>query len=121
MSRTALRMKYIGLCLVSAVVLTYSSLVVPGHATAACGNLGTPIYCSVLAYGFPLPFLADSQATSPVGSVARDPLSIAIGLDDLLWPRLIFAFLFWMLVVVISASAWRRQTRRRKTSTSTSA
>ena len=117
MSRTTLRMKSMALCFVSAVALTYLSLVVPGHVNAVCGNLGTRIYCSVLAYGFPLPFLADSQATSPLGSVARDPLSIAIGLDDLLWPRLCLAFLFWMLVVAISASAWRCWMRRRKRGT----
>ena len=119
-SRTVLRVKSIALCVVSAVALTYMSLVVPGHVTAVCGDLGTPIYCSVLAYGFPLPFLADSQSISPVGSVARDPLSIAIGMDDLLWPRLGLALLFWMLVVSISASAWRRWMRKRKSSTSTS-
>ena len=56
MSRTVLRVKSIALCVVSAVALTYLSLVVPGHVTAVCGDLGTPIYCSVLAYGFPLPF-----------------------------------------------------------------
>lgn len=121
MSRTVLRVKSITLCFVSAVALTYLSLVVPGHVTAVCGNLDTPIYCSVLAYGFPLPFLADSQEISPVGSVARDPLSIAIGMDDLLWPRLGLAFLFWMLAVSISSLAWRRWMQRRKSCTSTSA
>lgn len=121
MSRTALRMKSIALCFVSAVALTYSSLVVPGHVDAVCGSLGTPIYCSVLTYGFPLPFLADSQSTSPVGSVAKDPLSIALGLDDLLWPRLGLTFLFWMLVAAISASVWRRWMRRRESGTGTSA
>lgn len=121
MSRTVSRVKSIASCFLSAVALTYLSLVVPGRITEVCGNLGTPIYCSVLAYGFPLPFLADSQAISPVGSAARDPLSIAIGMDDLLWFRLGLAFMFWMLMVLISASAWRRWMRRRKTSVSTSA
>ena len=120
-SRTVLPVKSIALYVVIAVALTYMSLVVPGHVTSACGDLGTPIYCSVLAYGFPLPFLADSQSISPVGSVARDPLSIAIGMDDLLWPRLGLVLLFWMLVVSISASAWRRWMRKRKSSTSASA
>ena len=110
--KTVLRVKSIALCFVSAVALTYLSLAVPGRVTAVCGNLGTPIYCSVLAYGFPLPFLADSQAISPVGWVARDPLSIAIGMNDPLWPQLGFALLFWMLAVSISASAWRRWIRR---------
>lgn len=118
-SRTVLRVKSMALCVVSAVALTYMSLLVPGHVTAVCGDLGTPIYCSVLAYGFPLPFLADNQSISPVGSVARDPLSIAIGMDDLLWPRLSLALLSWMLVVSISASARRRWMRKRKSSTST--
>jgi hypothetical protein len=118
-SRTVLRVKSIALCVVSAVALTYLSLVVPGHVTAVCGDLGTPDYCSVLAYGFPLPFLADSQGISPVGSVARDPLSIAIGMDDFLWPQFVLAFLFWMLAVSIGASAWRRWMRRRKSSAST--
>jgi membrane protein implicated in regulation of membrane protease activity len=121
MSRTVLCIKTIAIWFVCTAALTYLSLLVPGHVEAVCGNLGTPIYCSVLAYGFPLPFLADSQAISPVGSVARDPLSIAIGLDDLLWPRLTLAFLFWMLVVAISASGWRRWRRRRQSATSTSA
>ena len=120
MTRTGLRMKSIALYFISAITLTYLSLVVPGHVNAVCGNLGMPTECSVLAYGFPLPFLADSRATSPVGSVARDPLSIAIGLDDLLWPRLGLAFLFWMLVVSISATAWHRM-RKRKRGASTSA
>jgi hypothetical protein len=83
-SRTVLRVKSIALCVVSAVALTYLSLVVPGQVTAVCGDLGTPDYCSVLAYGFPLPFLADNLGISPVGSVARDLLSIAIGEDDFL-------------------------------------
>lgn len=120
MSRITLRMKSMGVDFVGAIALTYLSLVVPGHVRTVCGNLGTPSYCSVLAYGFPIPFLADSQATSPVGSVARDPLSIAIGMDDLLWPRLGLAVLFWMVAVSISASAWRRWTRGRKSATSTS-
>ena len=34
------------------------------------------------------------QTTSPVGSVARDPVSIVIGLDDLMLPRLGLAFVF---------------------------
>ena len=120
MSRFALRIKTIAVCFVCTVTLTYMSLVVPGHVEAVCGNLGSPNYCLVLAYGFPLPFLADSQAISPVGSVARDPLSIAIGLDDLLWPRLALAFLFWMLMVAISASGWRRWRRRRQSAMRTS-
>jgi hypothetical protein len=71
----------------------------------------------VLAYGFPLPFIADSQARSPVGSVARDPLSLVIGEDDVLWPRLGLSTLFWLLAVVVGRfvgkSAWRRCTQRR--------
>jgi len=121
MSRTFLSAKSIAFCFATAIALTYLSLVVPGHVTAVCVNLGTPIYCSVLAYGFPLPFLADSQAISPVGSVARDPLSIAIGMDDLLWPQLVIAFLFWIFTVTISASVWRRWMRTRKSSNGTSA
>ena len=66
-----------------AATLTYVSLAVPGRVSAVCANVGKPIYCPVLAYGFPLPFLADSQGISPVGSVARDPLSVLIGEDDI--------------------------------------
>lgn len=113
MSRTFVRLKISAVRFVMAAALTYLSLLVPGHVTAVCGNLGTPIYCPVLAYGFPLPFLADSRSTSPVGSVARDPLSILAGLDDLLLPQLGLALLFWMLVTTISVSGWRRWRRRR--------
>ncbi len=112
MSRTALRMRFIASCFVIAVALTYLSLIVPGRVEAVCGNLGTPIYCPVLAYGFPLPFIADSQTTSPLGSVARDPLSILIGLDDVLWPRLGVTFSFWVLVVALGVLGWRRRMRR---------
>ena len=114
MGRTASRMRLIASCFVIAVAFTYLSLIVPGRVEAVCGNLGTPIHCLVLAYGFPLPFLADSQGTSPLGSVARDPLSILIGLDDVLWPRLGLTFLFWVLLVAISTLAWRRCMRRRE-------
>lgn len=112
MSRTALRMRFIASCFVIAVAFTYLSLIVPGRVKAVCGNLGTPIYCPVLAYGFPLPFLADSQATSPVGSVDRDPLSILIGLDDVLWPRLAGTFSFWVFVVALSILGRRHWMRR---------
>lgn len=113
MSRTSVRRKINIVRFMMAGALTYLSLLVPGQVTAVCGNLGTPIYCPVLAYGFPLPFLADSRSTSPVGSVARDPLSILAGLDDLLLPQLALAVLFWMLVTTISVSGWRRWTRQR--------
>lgn len=98
---------------VIAFFLTYCSLAVPGRVLAVCGNLGTPVYCPVLAYGFPLPFIADSQAVSPVGSVARDPLSLFIGLDDILWPRLGLTALAWLLVVVSARPLWRYWRRRR--------
>jgi hypothetical protein len=94
-------------CLIAAA-LTYFSLAVPGRVSAACGNLGSPIHCPVLAYGFPLPFIADSQAISPVGSVARDPLSLVLGEDEVLWPRLGLSASFWMLVVAVCRMAWRR-------------
>lgn len=67
-----LDLKKIAVALSAAAVFTYASLLVPGQATTVCGNLGTPIHCSVLAYGFPLSFVADSRATSPTGSVSRD-------------------------------------------------
>ena len=121
MSRTALYKKPLALCFVSAVALTYLSLVVPGHVTAVCGDLGRPIYCSALAYGFPLPFLVDNQGTSPYGSVARDPLAIVAGVDVLLWSRLGVVVLYWMLVVSTSALAWRRLMRRRKSGRGASA
>jgi hypothetical protein len=98
---------------VIAAALTYVSLAVPGRVSAVCGNLGTPVYCPVLAYGFPLPFIADSQSVSPVGSVARDPLSLGIGLDDVLWPRLSLSALFWLLAVVAARSAWLRWVQMR--------
>ena len=85
---------------VAAATLTYVSLIVPGSVIALCGNVGTPIYCPVLAYGFPLPYIADNQAVSPVGSVATGPLSLLIGLDDVLWTRLGLTFSFWLLASV---------------------
>lgn len=93
--------------------LTYLSLLVPGQVSAVCGNLGVPEYCPVLAYGFPLPFLADSQGISPVGSVARDPLSLLIGQDDLLWGPLALSAAFWLLLVLGASLAWRRHAGRR--------
>lgn len=104
--------KIITACAVAAG-LTYLSLIVPGRVTAVCGNLGTPIYCPVLAYGFPLPFIADNQGVSPLGSVARDPLSLLFGEDDVLWQQLELSTSFWLLVVVISRVAWRRWRRQR--------
>ncbi len=103
------RLRTIAVICVIAVALTYCSLAVPGRVNAVCANLGTPIHCPVLAYGFPLPFLADSQSVSPTGSVARDPLSLLIGLDDILWPRLGLTSLFWLLVVVAGRLVWLRR------------
>ena len=93
---------------VFAAVATYASLLVPGRAIAVCANLGEPIYCPVPAYGFPMPFLADSRSTSPINSVARDPLSILIGLDDILWLPLGMSMSFWTLVLMAGRLAWRR-------------
>jgi len=102
-------------CLVAAGLI-YLSLLVPGRVIAVCSNIGLPIYCPVLAYGFPLPFIADSQGVSPVGSVARDPLSLMAGEDDVLWPQLGLSLLFWTLAVVASRLAWLRRRRRRNSS-----
>ena len=101
----------IGVVSMLAATLTYVSLAVPGRVSAVCANVGKPIYCPVLAYGFPLPFLADSQGISPVGSVARDPLSVLIGEDDILWGRLAITALFWMLVSIAARRFWLRGRR----------
>lgn len=113
MSTMASRIKTVALACLAAVALTYASLAVPGSVIAECSNIGTPVYCPVLAYGFPLPYLADSQGISPLGSVARDPLSLLIGEDDLLWPRLAFKGLFWLLVTAAARWAWLRRHRGR--------
>jgi hypothetical protein len=88
--------------------LTYASLLVPGRVIALCGNLGTPVYCPVLAYGFPLPFLADNQGISPVGSVGRNPVWLLVSEDDVLWPQLGLPGAFWLLTVVIGRMCWRQ-------------
>ena len=80
-----------------------------------CSNLGYPIYCPVLAYGFPFPFIVDSQGVSPVGSVARDPLSLLIGEDDVLLVPTGNFNRFWLLIVDIIGMKWRRQRRQRTT------
>jgi hypothetical protein len=113
LSRTVLRIRIILLVGLSAAALTYCSLLVPGRVSAVCSNLGTPVYCPVLGYGFPLPFVADSQAISPVGSVARDPLSLLIGEDDVLWPQLTLTASFWLLAVVLGRLVWLRTGWRR--------
>ena len=94
--------------------LTYLSLLVPGRLTRVCGYIDEPTYCSALAYGFPALFLVDGSHTSPTGSVARDPLSLLIGLDDLLWERLGWSALFWLAVVLAARTAWHRWRRRRQ-------
>jgi hypothetical protein len=94
--------------LLAAAAFTYCSLAIPGSVFAVCSNVTTPIYCPVLAYGFPIPFLADSQAVSPVGSVARDPLSLIVGLDDLLWAEMGLDGLFWLLISWTGQKTWQR-------------
>lgn len=106
--------KAIALACLAAAALTYLSLLIPGQVIAVCGNLGTPSHCPVLAYGFPFPFLADSQGISPMGSVARDPLSLLIGEDDLLWPQLQLSTAFWLLIWVAGVGSKRLWMGRRK-------
>ena len=113
MSRVGLFVNSVGRSCLIAAALTYLSLLVPGRVTVVCGNLGTPIYCPVLAYGFPLAFLADSRSTSPTGSVARNPLAILIGLDDVLWARLGLSAMFWVVVTEFCRLASRRRARKR--------
>jgi len=114
LSRLVSRIKTVVTVGALAGALTYASLLVPGRAIAPCGNLGTPMYCDVLAYGFPLPFLADGSFTSPTGSVARDPLSLLIGMDEVLWRRLWLAVLFWALVSIAIVAGLRRRNARRR-------
>ena len=111
MRKLASYLTSIGVASMLAATLTYVSLAVPGRVSAVCTNVGTPIYCPVLAYGFPLPFLADNQGISPVGSVARDPLSVLSGEDDILWGRLTITALFWMLVSIAARRLWLRRRR----------
>ena len=114
MSTIVSRIRTTALTGLAAAALTYASLALPGSVVAVCGNLGTPVYCPVLAYGFPLPFLADNQGISPVGSVDRDPLSLLVGEDDLLQPRLALSSLFWLLVSAAVRRAWLRLRRARR-------
>ncbi len=114
LSRLVSHVKTPALVSMLAAALTYASLSVPGSASVVCSNLDTPIHCPVLAYGFPLPYLADSQAISPVGSVARDPLSLLIGQDDVLWPRLGLTGAFWMLVTMSGRLLWLRRRREQR-------
>ncbi|UOD29995.1 hypothetical protein INH39_32365 [Massilia violaceinigra] len=68
----------------------------------------------MLAYAFPLPFIAGNQGVSPVGSVGRDPLWLVAGEDLLLWPRLGLSGAFWLLVALAGRLMWRRWRRRAK-------
>lgn len=95
--------------LLAAAALTYCSLAIPGSVFAVCSNVTTPIYCPVRAYGFPIPFLADTQGVSPVGSVARDPVSLIVGLDDLLWTEMGLDGLFWLLISWTGQKTWNRR------------
>lgn len=99
---------------VYAAGLTYASLLVPGSVIAECANLGTPEYCPVLAYGFPLPFIADNQGVSPVGSIGRNPISLLLGEDHILGPQLALSGLFWLLVVVTTRFFWRHWRQRQR-------
>ncbi len=108
MSRIVSFLRAVLVLCIATVALTYFSLAVPGSVTAVCSNVDLPVYCSVLAYGFPLPFIADSQAVSPLGSIARDPLSLLVGLDDILWPQLGISALFWTVISVVAKVAWVR-------------
>jgi len=102
--------KILALCAYAAG-LTYASTLVPGSVIALCGNVGTPVYCPVLAYGFPLPFIADNQGVSPVGSIARNPVYLLVTEDDILGPQLALSALFWLLVVVAASFLWQRWRR----------
>lgn len=103
--------KGIALCAYAAG-LTYASMIVPGSVIALCGNVGTPDYCPVLAYGFPLPFIADNQGVSPVGSISRNPIYLPVSEDDILGPQLALSALFWLLVVAAARFCWKRWRRK---------
>jgi hypothetical protein len=106
--------------LLAAFMLTYLSLLVPGEESTVCTNLITPATCKVPAYGYPLPFLVDDPAISPVGSVARDPLSIYIGLDELREFELSISALFWLDIAIVGRLLWKYvRSRLKETATST--
>jgi hypothetical protein len=52
-----LRIRLVVVVCVAAAALTYFSLLVPGRVSAVCSNIGTPVYCPVIAYGGAIPSL----------------------------------------------------------------
>lgn len=93
----------------AAFLLSYLSLFVPGTVTNICGDVGDgPIYCPVLAYGLPLPFLADNPGVSPGNTVSRNPIWILTGEDKLLVPELVLSVVCSLFIVLVARSVRRR-------------
>ena len=56
--------------------------------------MGCEEYCTVVATGYPLPFIVDNPSLSPVNSV--DLFGVLTGLDNINLQNLLFSFVFWI-------------------------
>lgn len=81
-----------------AFILTYLSLFYQKYILVERTGIDEVAKVKVIAGGLPLQFLVDGEI-SPVGSIAIDPLSILIGLDQFIFSYFIFDYLFWLSFV----------------------
>ena len=92
----------------SAVSTGIERWVVAVHPTV----MGCEDGCGVVAAGWPVPFVVDDPALSPVHSVSL--IGVLDGTDEVRWSSLAVTLGFWLAVgVVVSEFAWRAVGRTR--------
>lgn len=89
--------------LLSALLLTYLSLLIPAKVTRVrVGSMDCEQGCQVVAAGFPKPYLVDG-IISPVGSVSMNPIDLFLApLDEFILVNFLISYVFWFAITVIA-------------------
>lgn len=95
---------------VSALVLSYLSLLVPAQSQVTRPDImGCEQSCPVVAAGFPMPYVIDG-VVSPVNSVSINPFDIIfLNLDEFVLINFIISYIFWLALVLIALKLYRIQ------------
>lgn len=85
------------------IVTTY----IPNSANVTYSDImGCETECSVVATGYPFPFIADYPGLSPVNSAGL--MGLLMGWDKIIWLNLVASMLFFLFVsIFIINSLWK--------------
>lgn len=101
MSKFLIEKKTLSIALLLSLITTIASSAINSEVTATYADImGCESGCSVVAAGWPFPYLVDYPAISPVGSVSL--LNGFLGIDRIWIIQLFESFFVWFIFIGIA-------------------